>query len=120
MLAHAKALDVAAAWQVADEEDDDVLVIADMAARVIETGRAAAGSRDIRCTVSIGGFVPKPHTPFQWAAQASAETIDHRLQLLREQSVAEGYGWPGIAMDLLWRPWLGAPLYGLATLGIRE
>ena len=27
VLAHAKALDVAAAWQVADEEDDDVLVI---------------------------------------------------------------------------------------------
>ena len=67
------------------ETDDDVLAIADMAARVIETGRAAAGSRDIRCTVSIGGFVPKPHTPFQWAAQASAETIDHRLQLLREK-----------------------------------
>ncbi|WP_093250725.1 TIGR03960 family B12-binding radical SAM protein [Tessaracoccus oleiagri] len=66
------------------ETDEDVLAIADLAARVIETGRAASGTRDIRCTVSIGGFVPKPHTPFQWAAQASAETIDHRLQLLRD------------------------------------
>ncbi|WP_300079281.1 TIGR03960 family B12-binding radical SAM protein [Propioniciclava sp.] len=66
------------------ETDEDVLAIADMAARVIETGRQAAGSRDIRCTVSIGGFVPKPHTPFQWAAQASAETIDHRLMTLRD------------------------------------
>ena len=51
---------------------------------------------------------------------AELEAVHPRLQLLREQSVAEGYGWPGIAMDLLWRPWLGAPLYGLATLGIRE
>lgn len=66
------------------ETDEDVLAIADLAARVIETGREASGTRDIRCTVSIGGFVPKPHTPFQWAAQASAETIDHRLQLLRD------------------------------------
>ena len=30
---------------------------------VIRTGREVAGRRDIRCTVSIGGFVPKPHTP---------------------------------------------------------
>ena len=66
------------------ETDEDVLAIADLARRVIETGRRASGTRDIRCTVSIGGFVPKAHTPFQWAGQASAETIDHRLQLLRD------------------------------------
>ncbi|MBB1515589.1 TIGR03960 family B12-binding radical SAM protein [Tessaracoccus sp. MC1679] len=66
------------------ETDEDVLAIADLARRVIETGRQASGTRDIRCTVSIGGFVPKAHTPFQWAGQASAETIDHRLQLLRD------------------------------------
>lgn len=71
------------------ETDEDVLAIADMAARVIETGRRAAGTRDIRCTVSIGGFVPKPHTPFQWAAQASAETIDHRLHALRDRIRAD-------------------------------
>src|SRR5664279_5083345 len=66
------------------ETDEDVLGIAELAKRVIQAGRTASGTRDIRCTVSIGGFVPKPHTPFQWAAQASAETIDHRLQLLRD------------------------------------
>ena len=66
------------------ETDEDVLAIAKLATRVIETGRRASGTRDIRCTVSIGGFVPKPHTPFQWAGQASAETIDHRLMLLKE------------------------------------
>ncbi len=47
------------------ETDDDVLAIARVAHRVIEAGRAVSGRRDIRCTVSIGGFVPKPHTPFQ-------------------------------------------------------
>jgi len=66
------------------EEDEDVLAIADMARRVIQAGREATGRRDIRCTVSIGGFVPKPHTPFQWAAQCDAPTVDRRLKALRD------------------------------------
>ena len=66
------------------ETDEDVLAIADLAKKVIATGRQVSGRRDIRCTVSIGGFVPKPHTPFQWAAQDSHETIDARLGKLRD------------------------------------
>jgi radical SAM family uncharacterized protein len=66
------------------ETDEDVLGIADLAKKVIKAGREATGSRDIRCTVSIGGFVPKPHTPFQWAAQADHETVDRRLKALRD------------------------------------
>ncbi|QFG21071.1 TIGR03960 family B12-binding radical SAM protein [Actinomadura sp. WMMB 499] len=66
------------------EEDEDVLAIADMARRVIAAGREATGRRDIRCTVSIGGFVPKPHTPFQWAAQCDHETVDARLRALKD------------------------------------
>ncbi|GGP17755.1 B12-binding domain-containing radical SAM protein [Nonomuraea glycinis] len=66
------------------ETDEDVLGIADLAKKVIKAGREASGSRDIRCTVSIGGFVPKPHTPFQWAGQADHETVDRRLKALRE------------------------------------
>jgi len=66
------------------ETDEDVLEIADMAHDVIRAGREAAGHKDIRCTVSIGGFVPKPHTPFQWAAQAAPDVIDARLKKLRD------------------------------------
>ena len=66
------------------ETDEDVLEIAEMAHDVIRAGREAAGGKDIRCTVSIGGFVPKPHTPFQWAAQAAPEVVDDRLRKLRE------------------------------------
>ena len=40
------------------ETDDAVLQIADLARKVIQAGRTASGSRDIGCTVSIGGFVP--------------------------------------------------------------
>jgi radical SAM superfamily enzyme YgiQ (UPF0313 family) len=66
------------------ETDEDVLEIADMAREVIRAGRQATGTRDVKCTVSIGGFVPKPHTPFQWAAQLDPETTDRRLRLLKD------------------------------------
>ena len=96
------------------ETDDDVLEIAELAVEVIRAGREAAGNKDIRCTVSIGGFVPKPHTPFQWASQASAETIDHRLRVLRDainadrrigRSIGLRYhdGKPGVIEGLLSR-----------------
>ncbi len=64
------------------ETDEDVLAVAQLAKRVIAAGREATGRRDIRCTVSIGGFVPKPHTPFQWAAQFPPEVVDARLRAL--------------------------------------
>lgn len=96
------------------ETDEDVLAIADLARKVIETGREVSGRKDIRCTVSIGGFVPKPHTPFQWAAQLDAETTDRRLQRLRDviradkrygRSIGFRYhdGQPGIVEGMLSR-----------------
>ncbi|WP_133626341.1 TIGR03960 family B12-binding radical SAM protein [Enemella evansiae] len=96
------------------ETDEDVLAIADLAKRVIETGRKEAGTRDIRCTVSIGGFVPKPHTPFQWAAQLDTETTDARLAKLKDairsdKQFAKAIGFryhdgkPGIVEGLLSR-----------------
>ncbi|MDO9457212.1 TIGR03960 family B12-binding radical SAM protein [Nocardioides sp.] len=66
------------------ETDDDVMQVAELAKAVIAKGREVTGKNDIRCTVSIGGFVPKPHTPFQWAAQLDVETTDARLKKLRD------------------------------------
>src|SRR6266700_4029981 len=75
------------------ETDEDVLAIARVAQRVIKAGRAASGRREIRCTVSIGAFVPKPHTPFQWAAQCDHQTVDARLRALGGALRADrGYG----------------------------
>jgi radical SAM family uncharacterized protein len=96
------------------ETDDDVLQIADLARKVIQTGREASGRNDIRCTVSIGGFVPKPHTPFQWVGQLGHEETDARLAKLRDAlradkkySRAIGFrfhdGKPGIVEGLLSR-----------------
>lgn len=96
------------------ETDDDVLQIATLAKEVIRTGREVSGRRDIRCTVSIGGFIPKPHTPFQWASQLDAAGTDARLALLRDairadRSYAKAIGFryhdgkPGIIEGLLSR-----------------
>ncbi|USQ78544.1 TIGR03960 family B12-binding radical SAM protein [Ornithinimicrobium faecis] len=96
------------------ETDEDVLEIAELAKEVIDTGRKVSGRKDIRCTVSIGGFVPKAHTPFQWAAQLGAEETDARLLKLREAIRADrrygsaiGFryhdGQPGIVEGLLSR-----------------
>ncbi|MBB5869803.1 radical SAM family uncharacterized protein [Allocatelliglobosispora scoriae] len=79
------------------ETDEDVLQIARLAHEVIRAGRKATGSSDIRCTVSIGGFVPKPHTPFQWAKMETPEVIDNRLRLLKsainsERSLGKAIG----------------------------
>src|SRR4029078_3503023 len=75
------------------ETDADVMAIAQLARKVIAGGREATGRRDIRCAVSIGGFVPKPHTPFQWAAQCPAEIVDARLRALGGALRADrGYG----------------------------
>jgi radical SAM family uncharacterized protein len=96
------------------ETDEDVLAIGELAKQVIAKGREVSGRRDIRCTVSIGGFVPKPHTPFQWAAQLDHETTDDRLRKLRDMVRADkqygraiGFryhdGRPGIIEGLLSR-----------------
>ncbi|TDU87641.1 radical SAM family uncharacterized protein [Kribbella voronezhensis] len=96
------------------ETDEDVLAIADLAKRVIATGREVTGRNDIRCTVSIGGFVPKPHTPFQWASQLGVEETDARLAKLnsairsdKKYAKAIGFryhdGKPGIIEGLLSR-----------------
>lgn len=78
--------------------------------------RAAVGRASCHASLRPTG------AEFCWGVARMAElTQAHpRLQLLREQSVSECYGWAGIALDALWRPWLGAPLYGLATLGVGD
>lgn len=62
------------------ETDEDVLAIAELARKVLALSRNPA-----RCkvSVSVSTFVPKPHTPFQWFAQISAEEMERRQRLLR-------------------------------------
>ncbi|MGI8553512.1 MAG: TIGR03960 family B12-binding radical SAM protein [Dehalococcoidia bacterium] len=64
------------------ETDEDVQGIVDVAAKVKAIGRKHIGGR-ARVRVSTSNFIPKPHTPFQWCAQASAAELEPRHAILR-------------------------------------
>jgi radical SAM superfamily enzyme YgiQ (UPF0313 family) len=64
------------------ETDDDVLGIADLARRCAQLGRAHVRSATV--TASVGGFVPKAQTPFQWARQDTVGELQAKVGLLRE------------------------------------
>ena len=43
-----------------------------------------AGSRRGRLNVSLGSFIPKPHTPFQWERQMGLEEYQHGLHRVKD------------------------------------
>ena len=79
------------------ETEEDVLGIADVAARVMHAWRESAPNkqRGVRITVSTSYFVPKPHTAFQWEPQITREEYERRVQLLRENMTTKTvtYNW---------------------------
>ncbi len=64
------------------ETDEDTLGIAELARRVVEVGRRH--TKQASCTVSLGGFVPKPHTPFQWFGQNGVPELGRKIGLVRD------------------------------------
>jgi len=52
--------------------------------------RAARQTR-MHFNVNIGTFVPKAHTPFQWAAQISAEEAEKKISYIRNRLKAQGH-----------------------------
>jgi radical SAM family uncharacterized protein/radical SAM-linked protein len=65
------------------ETDDDVVGIVETAARVQEIGRRYL--RGAKVTAAVSVFVPKPHTPLQWAAMDSREMTAHKQALLADR-----------------------------------
>lgn len=63
------------------ETYEDLDGIADLAKRVLACGRHT--SRRCQVNVAISIFVPKAHTPFQWAPQISIEESWHRLDYIK-------------------------------------
>jgi hypothetical protein len=64
------------------EMDEDTLGVAELARNVVEIGRRY--TKGASCTASVGGFVPKPHTPFQWFGQNGVDELRRKVQLLRD------------------------------------
>jgi radical SAM family uncharacterized protein len=64
------------------EQDEDTLGIAELARQCVSIGRRYTNRASV--TASVGGFVPKAHTPFQWFGQNTTEELRRKVQLLRD------------------------------------
>ncbi len=64
------------------ETDEDTLGIAELAKNCVAIGKKH--NKRASVTVSVGGFVPKPFTPFQWFGQNTREELQRKVNLLRD------------------------------------
>ena len=62
------------------ETEEDLRGIVDLSRKV-----SATGNHRRQVTASVSTFVPKPHTPFQWAPQISLEETEARQEFLRRE-----------------------------------
>ncbi len=71
------------------ETDADIDAIVDLVEKIRR--RKGKAGRKAKINVSVATFIPKPHTPFQWQPQLSAEkagqTIDYLQRRLRKPGV---------------------------------
>ena len=63
------------------ETDDDTRGIAELAAGCVAIGKKYTSRANV--TVSLGGFVPKAHTPFQWFGQNGVDELRRKIGLVR-------------------------------------
>jgi len=64
------------------ETEDDIRAIVDLVKNLRKSLRTKA--RRGKINVSVATFIPKPHTPFQWASQCSLEESEKKIQWLRK------------------------------------
>jgi hypothetical protein len=62
---------------------DDINGIVELGRRVKAIGKRHIGNR-ARFRVSTSNHVPKPHTPFQWAAQDTGDMLRPKHEILRD------------------------------------
>jgi radical SAM family uncharacterized protein len=64
------------------ETDEDTLGIIELAQRCLALAKAKGHNGSV--TVSVGGFVPKAFTPFQWFGMNTEEELRRKVNLLRD------------------------------------
>jgi len=85
------------------ETDEDVIGIAELVYKVIQTWKehAVNKKRGLRVHVATAYFVPKPHTPFQWEQQITPEEYLRRCRLLKShfysKSITYDYHGPDLS-----------------------
>ena len=64
------------------ETDEDLKGIYELVMKVVR--ECKVHTKKLNITVSISNFIPKPHTPFQWAEQMNIEEMERKHQLLKD------------------------------------
>ncbi|MGH8994945.1 MAG: TIGR03960 family B12-binding radical SAM protein, partial [Acidimicrobiales bacterium] len=94
------------------ELDEDVLGIAELGRRCVEIGRRHHRAPTV--VASVGGFVPKAHTPFQWFGQDTAGELRRKVNLLKD--ACRGVR----GLSLRWHDPEASVVEGLASRGDRR
>ena len=94
------------------EADEDTLGIADLARNCVELGKKHAKGASV--TASVGGFVPKPFTPFQWFGQNTIAELHRKVGLLRDATKRDR------GVNLKWHDPKATFVEGIASRGDRR
>ncbi len=94
------------------ETDADTLGIAELARQCVEIGREHQKNPSV--TVSVGGFVPKPFTPFQWFGQNTIAELHRKVGMLRDD-LRKARG-----VQLKWHDPKASVIEGLTSRGDRR
>ena len=94
------------------ETDEDTLGIIDLARRCVDLAKAKGLNGSV--TVSVGGFVPKAFTPFQWFGMNTEEELRRKVGLLRD--AAKG----ARNVNLKWHDPKASLIEGLVSRGDRR
>jgi radical SAM family uncharacterized protein len=97
---------------VPTEMDEDTLGIAELAKNCVEIGKRYTKRASV--TASVGGFVPKAHTPFQWFGQNGVQELYRKIGLLRDATRRMG------AVNLKWHDPKATLAEGIASRGDRR
>lgn len=64
------------------ETDEDLVAMRELVDKVVKECKVY--TKKLNITVSASNFVPKPHTPFQWAEQMNIEEMERKHKLLKD------------------------------------
>jgi radical SAM family uncharacterized protein len=95
------------------ETDEDTLGIAELGRNVVEIGKKYH-KHSASVTLSVGGFVPKPFTPFQWFGQNTTVELQRKVNLLRDDLRRHK------AVQLKWHDPKASVIEGLMSRGDRR
>jgi radical SAM family uncharacterized protein len=94
------------------ETDEDTMGILDLARNCVDIGRTH--TKGVTVKASVGGFVPKPFTPFQWFGQNTATELGRKVNMLRDAARKTK------GVQLTWHDPKASLVEGLASRGDRR